>query len=292
MISASTQRSGTSADGMAVQRADIVEAARVLAALGLVTAYGHVSVRVGAVMVITPAADLATVTESALVEVPLSLGSSRDGGTPHGGGTAQGDGSGEARGSTAALPPGAPAEAWAHLAIYRTRPDVHAIARAQPPSAFAAAAVSTELLPLHGQAAWLGTWVPVYDSAHLLRTAELADRAAGRLPTGEALLLRGNGALTLGATPGIAVARMWLLAAACDTWLAAGAAGGISAAVGTGSVTPLTPEEISSWRAVADELLPRLWQHLARRHLRQQDPRPLNARPAAPSADEDSRERS
>jgi len=208
------------------QRSELVEAAHVLSRLGLVTAYGHVSVRAGRSMLITPAADLATVTESALVTVPLD---------------------------TSSLPAGAAAEAWAHLALYRARPDAESIARAQPPSAFAAAATTSALLPLHGQAAWLGESVPVHGSAHLLRSAELAERATASLPVGEALLLRGNGALTLGATSGIAVARMWLLSAACDTWLAARAAG---------HVTPLTAAEIASWRAVRDELLPRLWQHL------------------------------
>jgi HCOMODA/2-hydroxy-3-carboxy-muconic semialdehyde decarboxylase len=213
-------------------RDQVAEAARVLSALGLVTAYGHVSARAGTAMLITPAADLATVTGSTLVEVPLTA---------------------------AALPPGAPAEAWAHLALYRTRSDAGAIARAQPPAAFAAAAAANAaLLPLHGQAAWLGASVPVHDSALLLRSAELAGSAADRLPEGEALLLRGNGALTLGATPGIAVARMWLLSAACDTFLATRAGG---------PVAGLSAQEIASWRAVQDELLPRLWQHLRRRTL-------------------------
>jgi HCOMODA/2-hydroxy-3-carboxy-muconic semialdehyde decarboxylase len=210
------------------QRDELVEAAHVLARLGLVTAYGHVSARAGARMLITPAADLATVTGTTLVGVPLDAGG---------------------------LPPGAPAEAWAHLALYRARPDARSIARAQPASAMAAAAAVTALMPLHGQAAWLGESVPVHDSAHLLRSADLADSAASCLPAGEALLLRGNGALTLGWSPGIAVARMWLLSAACDVWLAAQAAG---------HVTPLTVQEIASWRAVGDELLPRLWQHLRR----------------------------
>jgi len=216
---------------VSTQRRDLVEAAHVLSRLGLVTAYGHVSARAGASMLITPAADLGTVTEPAVVEVPLAASS---------------------------LPSAAPAEAWAHLALYRARPDAGSIARAQPASAFAAAATTTSLAPLHGQAAWLGASVPVHESAHLLRSAELAERAAGSLPTGEALLLRGNGALTLGATPGVAVARMWLLAAACETFVATRA---------TGRVTPLTGEEIASWRAVGDELLPRLWQHLRERSL-------------------------
>ena len=40
-------------------RDEVAEAARVLSALGLVTAYGHVSARTGTAMLITPAADLA-----------------------------------------------------------------------------------------------------------------------------------------------------------------------------------------------------------------------------------------
>ncbi|MCW2908082.1 MAG: decarboxylase protein, partial [Actinomycetia bacterium] len=116
-------------------RLDVARAARVLSALGLVTAYGHVSARAGTAMLITPAADLAMVTGAGVVQVPLAA---------------------------AALPPGAPAEAWAHLALYRARPDAAAIVRAQPPGAFAAAAVTTALPVLHGQAAWLGASVPVH----------------------------------------------------------------------------------------------------------------------------------
>jgi HCOMODA/2-hydroxy-3-carboxy-muconic semialdehyde decarboxylase len=216
---------------VSTQRSDLVEAAHALARLGLVTAYGHVSARAGASMLITPAADLATVTEATIVDVPLEASS---------------------------LPRAAPAEAWAHLALYRARPDAGSIARAQPASTVAAAATTTSLTPLHGQAAWLGESIPVHDSARLLRSAELAERAARSLPTGEALLLRGNGALTLGATPGVAVARMWLLSAACDAFLATRAAV---------RVNPLTVEEIASWRAVGDELLPRLWRHLRERSL-------------------------
>jgi HCOMODA/2-hydroxy-3-carboxy-muconic semialdehyde decarboxylase len=213
----------------------------VLSRLGLVTAYGHVSARAGDSMLITPAADLAGVTAAAVLEVPLSVVPS----PPR---------AGDAPGAAGPLPAGVPAEAWIHLAVYRARPDVAAIARAQPASAFAAAATTTSLVPWHGQAAWLGESVPVHDSATLLRTPELAERAARSLGPGEALLLRGNGAVTLGATPGLAVARMWLLSAACEVYLAARG----------GPVTPLSAEEIASWRAVGDELLPRLWLHLRR----------------------------
>jgi ribulose-5-phosphate 4-epimerase/fuculose-1-phosphate aldolase len=220
-------------------RGEVAEAANVLARLGLVTAYGHISARAGESMLITPAADLAGVTAASVIEVPLATGARPTGALP-----------------TGALPAGAPAEAWAHLALYRARPDAAAIARAQPAAAFAVAAVVTMMVPLHGQAAWLGESVPVHDDAALLRSPGQAERAARCLPDGEALLLRGNGALTLGAAPGLAVARMWLLAAACDVYLAA------LAASGANPVTPLSAGEIASWRAVGGELLPRLWQHL------------------------------
>jgi ribulose-5-phosphate 4-epimerase/fuculose-1-phosphate aldolase len=233
---------GRVTDGPLTLRAELAEAAWVLSRLGLVTAFGHVSARSGPSMLITPAADLASVTPASMVPVSLH---------------------------TSVLPLGAPAEAWAHLAVYRARPDAGAIARAQPPSAFAAAATGPVLVPLHGQAAWLGESVPVHGSAHLLRTADLAARAAADLPAGEALLLRGNGALTLGATPGLAVARMWLLSAACDVSLAAraaaagaGVAGGVAVGPPAPPPTPLSAAEIASWRAVSAELLPRLWQHL------------------------------
>lgn len=226
---------------VAARRSEVAEAANVLARLGLVTAYGHVSARAQDAMLITPAADLADVTASQVTAVPLT--------------------------AAPPLPADVPAEAWAHLALYRARPEVAAIARAQPVSGFAAAATTTALVPLHGQAAWLGETIPVHDSAALLRSPELAERAARTLAAGEALLLRGNGAITVGASPGLAVARMWILAAACDVYLAAR---GVRETMGTGfgtpySVTPLSADEIASWRGVGDELLPRLWQHLRRR---------------------------
>jgi HCOMODA/2-hydroxy-3-carboxy-muconic semialdehyde decarboxylase len=199
-----------------------------LARHGLVTAFGHVSARSGRQLVITPAADLAEVTAADLIVIDLDA---------------------------VALPPGAPAEAWAHLRVYAARPDVSAIARAQPAAAFAVAAVTSVIRPLHGQASWLGDQVPVHDDPRLLRSAALGDAAASTLGEGDGLLLRGNGALTCGSSPDQAATRMWLLAAACQTWLSASAAG---------RPKELTADEVASWRAVQRELLPRLWRHLSR----------------------------
>ena len=228
-------------------------------------------------MLITPAADLATATAGRVVTVPLETAALPSGGP--GGGV----------GASGALPQPAgrgrhrPRPAAERLRRRRIRPARPRLLRGRLPrllrgrllrgcsssvpasSAAASSAAASSatagdvialLAPLYGQAAWLGEVIPVHDGAALLRSAELADRAARSLQAGEALLLRGNGALTLGATPGLAVARMWLLSAACDVYLSARPAG---------PVTPLSAAEIASWRAVSAELLPRLWQHLRSR---------------------------
>ncbi len=145
-----------------------------------------------------------------------------------------------------------------HLAVYAARPEVAAIARAQPSAAFARAAGYGALPLLHRQAWWLGPGdaCPRERRGLLRPSAELAEAAAATLGSSDALLLRGNGALTCGSTPGLAVARMSLLEDACQTWLAASA---------SAMPRPMEFGEAESWRAVADELLPRLWLHLKAR---------------------------
>jgi len=207
-------------------RDEVVRAARTLARHGLVTAFGHVSARVGDRIVITPPVAPGAVTADGLVTVDPAADM---------------------------LPAGAAPETWAHVAVYRARPDVDAVARAQPEAAFAAAAITRELAPLHGQAAWLGRRVPVHQVARLLRSAELASAAAATLGVADAVLLRGNGALTTGASPGLAVARMWLLDAACRVRLATAGRDAVG----------LDDDEITAWQAAGPPLLARLWQHLA-----------------------------
>ncbi|MET9388162.1 class II aldolase/adducin family protein [Streptomyces sp. NPDC002928] len=223
-----TAEGTTSPAGAAAVAAALVEAAHVLAGLGLVTAFGHVSVRHDGYMLITAPKELDLVVPGELVEIPLTADT---------------------------LPAGAPPEAWGHLAVYRARPDVTAIARAQPEAVLAAGAVTDRISPLHGQAAWLGASIPVHDDAHLLRSAERGERAARTLGESDALVLRGNGGITTGTSPGHAVTRMWLLDAACRVHLAAH---------GAGPVTTLSPEEIAAWRTAAPSLLERLWAHLRR----------------------------
>lgn len=207
---------------------DVAAAARTVAALGLVTAFGHVSTRRGDHMLITPAIDLGLAVADAVLEIPLRADM---------------------------LPPDAPGEAWIHLAIYQARPDVAAVARATPEAAFAIGAVTASILPLHGQGAMLGEAIPVRGDAHLMRSPDIAGPAVHALGRADALVLRGNGVITTGSTPGQAVARMWLLDTTCRLHLSVRQ---------IGTITTLTLDEIAAWRAAAPPLLDRLWEHLCR----------------------------
>ena len=218
-----------------VLRGEVAEAGRVLARLGLVTAFGHVSARAGDSMLITPAADLAGVTAGSVIEVAPA----RDG----------------------AMPAGAPAEAWAHLALYPgpagrdgDRPGpagrcVRGLGRGHGDGPGARA----------GRVARrIGAGVRRRRAAQVPRSG----RTGGILPPGP----RGAAAARQRSPHPGRRSRAGgdqdagLPAAACDVYLAALSASG--AASRAGPVTTLSGGEIASWRAVGGELLPRLWEHL------------------------------
>jgi len=207
---------------------ELVAGGHALHRAGLVTAFGHVSCRTdNDRLLITPPTPLGRLTpESTWTE--LNLGA---------------DG----------LPTGVPREAWIHLAIARRRPEVGAICRAQPPTATALASARVPIVALHGQGAFLGPQIPVFDDAVLVRDQARGDALAEQLGQAPALLLRGNGAVTIGADIGEAVARMWVLEASAHL-------NSIAAAAGT--PTPLSDDEQAAWRAVAGEILARIWADL------------------------------
>jgi ribulose-5-phosphate 4-epimerase/fuculose-1-phosphate aldolase len=70
---------------------------------------------------------------------------------------------------------------------------------------------------------FLGHEVPWFDTSTTVRTAEHADRLAGSLGDGKAVLLRGFGAVTVGATVAEAVVLAWLLERAAQAVVTAAA---------------------------------------------------------------------
>jgi HCOMODA/2-hydroxy-3-carboxy-muconic semialdehyde decarboxylase len=207
---------------------DLIAAGHALHRTGLVTAFGHVSGRVADDrLLITPPMSLGRLTrDSEWTELDLTADT---------------------------LPAGVPREAWIHLAVARRRTDVGAICRAQPPVATALASAGVPIVPLHGQGAFVGPRVPVFDDAVLMRDETRAEALAERLGETPALLLRGNGAVTVGADVGEAVARMWVLEASARM---------NSVAAAAGTPAPLSDDEQAAWRGVAAEILARIWADL------------------------------
>lgn len=211
---------------------DLAAAGRILAATGLVTAFGHLSVRAGDDrMVITPPRPLGELTACSPF-VALDLGSEE-------------------------LPAGAAKESWIHLAIAERRPEVRAICRAQPETTTALVAAGAHLRPLHGQGSFLGAEVPVFDDSRLVRDRGRADLLAERLGEAPGLVMRGNGAVTVGSSVPHAVARMWVLEASARITATAASAG---------TPTPLPEAEQEAWRQAEIELCQRIWDHLREAH--------------------------
>ena len=209
-------------------REDLIAAAHALAAEGLVTAFGHVSAREKQdAFLITPPKPLGSLgSDEALLEVSLDKDE---------------------------LPDGVPGEAWIHWAIYKKRSDVEGICRAQPPISTAITSAGIPIRPLHGQGAFLGKEVPVYDDARLIRDREAGEELAELLGDAGAIIMRGNGAVTVGKSVGAAVARMWVLEVSAEINRTAAVAG---------ASQMLNEEEFSYWESVSEEILERIWGYL------------------------------
>ncbi len=151
------------------------------------------------------------------------------------------------------LPDGVPKEAWIHRAIYDARPDVGAICRAQPPVTTAVVSGGVPIRVLHGQGAFLGREVPVYGDARLIREREAGEALARSLGDAGGVVMRGNGAVTVGADVGTAAARMWVLERSAEMNRDAASAG---------SPEPLSDEEFAYWESVSEEILTRIWAYL------------------------------
>lgn len=201
---------------------EILVACKILDNEGLVKGFGHVSARVpdtrGRIL-ITPRKALR------LVKTPNDIAIVDLDGTTVGG---------------KAEPP---LEHHLHLAIYKKRPEIDAICRAHSPYAYVFGIVERPLKAIHGWSALLGESVSVYSMPHLIKTLDLGMEVAGALGKSEALILRGNGSLTVGRTVHEAVVKSLFLEDAAQI---------LYRAVQLGEPVYISGEEQRK-RAVADE---------------------------------------
>jgi ribulose-5-phosphate 4-epimerase/fuculose-1-phosphate aldolase len=168
-------------------RNDIATAARAFSRLGYVHAFGHVSQRAENSLFVTPTRPpLAAQQADDVIEVDF------------GGRVISGDASVR------------PIEVFLHIGIYAARDDVRAICRTHAPSASIWPAQGKIPAIQHGLGG-IARDIAIYEACDLVHDAELGGRAARRLGEADALLLRGNGVLTVGRNIGEAAARMWSL---------------------------------------------------------------------------------
>ncbi|MGH7888799.1 MAG: class II aldolase/adducin family protein [Candidatus Binatia bacterium] len=158
-------------------RNDIVSACRILSDKKLVEGFGHVSARIPGTerFYLTPRIGLALVQKSQLLTMNLA---------------------GEVvEGSHAA-----PSEAWLHTAIMKAKPRVNVITRIHARAANIFSVTDRRLEPVHNHGSFFAGGVPVFNTPDLVTTPELGAEVAQTLGDGPAVLLRGNGQVTVGRT--------------------------------------------------------------------------------------------
>ena len=203
--------------------ADLNLAARALARHDLVHAYGHVSARIDATsFAVTLPHPLGTTTlDTRHITVPVD---------------------GELDG---ALP-----EVRLHQAIYRARADVGGICRFQSHHVIALSTLRRTPRALHGLGAYFAPQPPLWDDPMLVRDDARATAVMQQLGGGRAIVLRGNGAVTVGTT---------VREAACHAFFLEDAARIELAVLGADPVS-YTPDQASQ-RASAG-LYDRMWEFL------------------------------
>ena len=93
-----------------------------------------------------------------------------------------------------------PLEIFLHTEIYRAHPDVNAICRFHGKFANVLSVLRRTLRPVHELALPVGPEVPLFDTPELISSLEAGRRMVTALGSARALLLRGNGQLTVGAS--------------------------------------------------------------------------------------------
>ena len=151
------------------QQAKLQQAARGLGRAGLVHAFGHCSLRLDA--------------DHFLVCAPRPL-------------ECVGDEAGTVCQTTGPLPPDVLGEVRIHQQIYARRPEVGAICRIMPPAPMALSTQGIVPRPRHGIGAHFDV-LQLWDDPALLRDDRLAAELADRMGNAPAIVMRGNGAVTL-----------------------------------------------------------------------------------------------
>jgi HCOMODA/2-hydroxy-3-carboxy-muconic semialdehyde decarboxylase len=156
-------------------KSDVISACRILDEQKLVEGFGHVSARLpnSESFLLTPRMSLALVEEADLLTLNLD-GKMVQGHHP------------------------APFEASLHTAIMKSKPSINAITRIHARVANMFSVTDRKLEPVHNHGSFFAGGVPVFKRPDLISTAELGAEMTQELGDNPAILLRGNGQVTVG----------------------------------------------------------------------------------------------
>jgi HCOMODA/2-hydroxy-3-carboxy-muconic semialdehyde decarboxylase len=149
-------------------------------------------------------------------------------------------------------------EATLHGEVYRARPDVEAIVRTHAKYGNVMSILRKPPRVVHGFGSFLGAEVPIFDQPILIDNAELAREVAVALGEAEAILLRGNGSIVVGASVPEATVKSIFLEDSCELQYLALCAG---------QPAYLTDEEVASRRNSGHDHFGRAWEYYRERML-------------------------
>jgi ribulose-5-phosphate 4-epimerase/fuculose-1-phosphate aldolase len=158
-------------------RKDLISACRILSYKKLVEGFGHISARIPDTdrFLLTPRIGLALVQENDLLTLNLT-GELVEGSHP------------------------TPSETWLHTAIMKAKPRVNVIARFHARMANIFSVTDRRLEPVHNHGSFFAGGVPVFSRPDLITTQQLGMEVDETLGEKPAVLLRGNGQVTVGKT--------------------------------------------------------------------------------------------
>jgi len=204
-------------------RKNLIIACRILSREGLVEGFGHLSVRIpdSDLFILTPRISLALVKEEDLLVLNLN---------------------GDI--VTGKSPP--PLEAPLHTAIFSGKTKVQAIARIHARRAGLFSVTDKKIESLHNHGSFFFGGVPVFPKTNLVSTPKLGQEVTDDLGDKPAILLRGNGQVTVGGSIPEAVMMAIYLEETADI---------LYGALQIGTPIPLSAEESASRK---DEILPNM----------------------------------
>lgn len=154
---------------------ELVWACKILAHQRLVQGFGHVSARIpdSDLFLITPRVSLALVREKEILTLNL-------------------------RGEIVAGQAEPPFETPLHSALFNAKRDIQAITRIHARKANYFSVTDRKLEPVHNHGSFFQGGVPVFPKVDLISTPALGEEVAAALGKNPAILLRGNGQVTVG----------------------------------------------------------------------------------------------